>query len=38
VNAFGSGKTGATEIADHLRGLFADPNFAAGRPVAPAQS
>ncbi len=38
VNAFGSVKKGAAEIVGYLRGLFADPNFDAGKLVAPPQS
>lgn len=38
VNAFGSVKTGAAQILDYLRGLFADANFNDGELVAPPRS
>jgi uncharacterized protein (TIGR02246 family) len=38
VNAFGSVKRGAAEIASYLRGLFADANFNDGRMIASPQS
>ena len=38
VNAFGAVRTGRAEIVAHLRGLFADPNFDAGKLVAPPES
>jgi uncharacterized protein (TIGR02246 family) len=38
VNAFGTVRTGRAEIVAHLRGLFADANFDAGKLVAPPES
>jgi uncharacterized protein (TIGR02246 family) len=38
VNAFGTAKTGAAQIVEYLRGLFADANFDAGQPVAPPEA
>src|SRR5262249_36117522 len=38
VNAFGTVKKGGPAIVEYLRGLFADPNFARGRQVAPPES
>ena len=35
VNAFGTARTGSAAIVEYLRGLFADANFAAGRPAGP---
>src|SRR3954462_198106 len=34
MNAFGTAKTGSSQIIEYLRGLFADANFDAGHPVA----
>jgi uncharacterized protein (TIGR02246 family) len=38
VKAFGTVRTGRAEIVAHLRGLFADANFDAGKLVAPPES
>lgn len=38
TNAFGTTKKGAAEIAAYLERLFADPHFAAGKPVSPPQA
>jgi uncharacterized protein (TIGR02246 family) len=38
VNAFGTAKTGAAQIVEYLRGLFADANFDAGQPAAPPEA
>jgi uncharacterized protein (TIGR02246 family) len=38
VNAFGTVRTGRAELVAHLRGLFADANFDAGKLVAPPES
>jgi uncharacterized protein (TIGR02246 family) len=38
VNAFGTVKTGAAQIVEYLRGLFADANFDAGQPAAPPEA
>jgi uncharacterized protein (TIGR02246 family) len=38
ANAFGTVRTGRAEIVAHLRGLFADANFDAGKLVAPPES
>src|SRR3954447_7269504 len=35
VNAFGTVRKGSAAIVDHLRGLFADADFSAGRPAGP---
>jgi uncharacterized protein (TIGR02246 family) len=38
VNAFGTVRAGRAEIVAHLRGLFADADFDAGKLVAPPES
>ena len=38
INAFGTAKTGSSQIVEYLRGLFADANFDAGQPVAPPEA
>jgi uncharacterized protein (TIGR02246 family) len=38
TNAFGTTKKGAAEIVAYLTQLFADPHFAAGKPVGPPQA
>ncbi|MEV7418378.1 SgcJ/EcaC family oxidoreductase [Streptomyces sp. NPDC089919] len=38
TNAFGTTRHGREEIVSYLRRLFADPRFAAGRPVGPPQA
>jgi uncharacterized protein (TIGR02246 family) len=38
TNAFGTTKKGAAEIAAYLERLFADPHFAAGKPIGPPQA
>ncbi|MEV4410794.1 SgcJ/EcaC family oxidoreductase [Catellatospora sp. NPDC049609] len=35
TNAFGTTRTGGAQIAAYLTELFADPHFAAGRPLGP---
>ncbi|MFC7241272.1 YybH family protein [Catellatospora aurea] len=37
TNAFGTSRTGGAQIAAYLADLFADPHFAAGRPLGPPQ-
>jgi uncharacterized protein (TIGR02246 family) len=38
TNAFGTTKKGAAEIVAYLTQLFADPHFAAGKPIGPPQA
>jgi uncharacterized protein (TIGR02246 family) len=38
MNAFGTAKTGSSQIVEYLKGLFADANFDAGQPVAPPEA
>jgi uncharacterized protein (TIGR02246 family) len=38
TNAFGTTKKGAAEIVAYLAQLFADPHFAAGKPLGPPQA
>jgi uncharacterized protein (TIGR02246 family) len=38
TNAFGTTKHGAAEIVAYLTQLFADPHFAAGKPLGPPQA
>jgi uncharacterized protein (TIGR02246 family) len=38
TNAFGTSRHGRTAIIEYLSELFADPRFAAGKPVAPPQA
>jgi uncharacterized protein (TIGR02246 family) len=38
MNAFGTAKTGSSQIIEYLKGLFADANFDAGHPVAPPEA
>ena len=38
TNAFGTTKKGAAEIVAYLTQLFADPHFAAGKPLGPPQA
>jgi len=38
TNAFGTTKRGAAEIVAYLTQLFADPHFAAGKPLGPPQA
>ncbi|MEU8005500.1 SgcJ/EcaC family oxidoreductase [Catellatospora sp. NPDC049111] len=35
TNAFGTSRTGGAQIEAYLAALFADPHFAAGRPLGP---
>ncbi len=38
TNAFGTSRTGATEIASYLRDLFRDAHSGAGRPIGPPEA